>query len=211
MSKFKAVIDLSGYQAAQLTPTAQSVHDAMLAEAATFDDPPITMPDFQNHITTYGQKLAARESGASADQLAYEVARHDLESDLGELGAYVNLVAKGDQAIVNSSGFPSYDTARTADPNPPAAPTDLRLRQNSLSGSFTARYHVERGRSINEIQTNAGDPGNEAGWKPAGLFSGGKATLNNVVPGTVLWVRVRTVGIRGVMGAWSDPAKIMVV
>jgi hypothetical protein len=31
------------------------------------------------------------------------------------------------------------------------------------------------------------------------------------VPGTTLGVRVRTAGIRGVMGAWSDPAKIMVV
>ena len=30
-------------------------------------------------------------------------------------------------------------------------------------------------------------------------------------PGTVIWVRVRTVGLKGVMGAWSDPAKIMVV
>jgi hypothetical protein len=29
--------------------------------------------------------------------------------------------------------------------------------------------------------------------------------------GTVIWVRVRTVGLKGVMGAWSDPAKLMVV
>jgi hypothetical protein len=27
----------------------------------------------------------------------------------------------------------------------------------------------------------------------------------------IIWVRVRTGGLRGVMGAWSDPAKIMVV
>jgi hypothetical protein len=31
------------------------------------------------------------------------------------------------------------------------------------------------------------------------------------MPGTVIWVRVRTVGLKGVMGTWSDPAKIMVV
>jgi hypothetical protein len=27
----------------------------------------------------------------------------------------------------------------------------------------------------------------------------------------IIWVRVRTVGLKGVMGAWSDPAKLMVV
>jgi hypothetical protein len=30
-------------------------------------------------------------------------------------------------------------------------------------------------------------------------------------PGAVIWVRVRTVGLKGVMSAWSDPAKLMVV
>ena len=48
-------------------------------------------------------------------------------------------------------------------------------------------------------------------WKPAGMFSGGKANLSGFTPGTVIWVRVRTVGLKGVMGAWSDPAKLMVV
>jgi hypothetical protein len=30
-------------------------------------------------------------------------------------------------------------------------------------------------------------------------------------PGTIIWVRARTCGLKGVMGAWSDPAKLMVV
>jgi hypothetical protein len=54
-------------------------------------------------------------------------------------------------------------------------------------------------------------PNVEANWHEAGLFGGGKAVLSGIVPGTTLWVRVRTAGIKGVMGAWSDPAKIMVV
>jgi hypothetical protein len=35
--------------------------------------------------------------------------------------------------------------------------------------------------------------------------------ISGITPGTVLWIRVRTAGLKGVMGAWSDPAKIMVV
>jgi hypothetical protein len=74
-----------------------------------------------------------------------------------------------------------------------------------------ALTRIDRQHSINDLQTNTGDPNKEADWKPAGMFSGGKANLGGFTPGTVIWVRVRTVGLKGVMGAWSDPAKIMVV
>jgi hypothetical protein len=43
------------------------------------------------------------------------------------------------------------------------------------------------------------------------MFSGGKATVSGIAPGAMVWVRIRTAGLKGVMGAWSDPAKIMVV
>ena len=75
--------------------------------------------------------------------------------------------------MVDASGIPSYDTARTVDTSAPAAPSDLRLRQGDLSGSLVARYQSSRARSMNVVQT--------------------------------------TVGLKGIMGAWSDPAKIMVV
>ena len=44
-----------------------------------------------------------------------------------------------------------------------------------------------------------------------GMFSGGKATLPGFTPGTTIWVRARTAGLRGVVSAWSDPAKMIVV
>ncbi len=43
------------------------------------------------------------------------------------------------------------------------------------------------------------------------MYSGGKAILPNLTPATTLWVRIRSVGLKGVMGAWSDPAKIIVI
>jgi hypothetical protein len=44
-----------------------------------------------------------------------------------------------------------------------------------------------------------------------GIFNGGKAYFSNIVPGTLIWVRIRTYGLKNVTGDWSDPAKIMVV
>jgi hypothetical protein len=183
----------------------------MDAAAATFSSPPVTLAKLDADLTDYDQKLQAKSSGAQADLIAFTISRNTLETDLGTLGGYVNIVANGDAAVVVSSGFPSYDTSRSIDTTPPDAPQSLVLRQGDLSGTCVARYQPDRQHSVNEVQINTDNPNNEANWKTAGLFSGGKAALSGFTPGTVVWVRVRTVGIKGVMGSWSDPAKIMVV
>ena len=211
MSNIKAIIDFSGYAGPALGPAAQTIHDKTLANAATFTALPVSMTALATLIGTFSLALAKKASRATADVIAFNVARHELEVALGLLGGYVNLVAKGDAVIVEKSGFPSYDTSHPAQTAPPAAPTDLRLRLGDLSGQFVARYHPERSPSINEVQTCTGDPNVEANWHFAGMFSGGKATVGGIASGTAVWVRVRTAGIKGVMGAWSDPARIVVV
>lgn len=204
----KAIIDFSGYTAAELGPVAQAIHDKMTANAATFPNPPVTMTALQTLITTYDAKLVARASRATADVIAFNEARDELENALGKLGNQVNLVADGDAMIVEKSGFPSYETDKTPDTAPPGAPTDLKLRQGDLSGVIVARYKPQRQRSTNEVQVNTGDPNDAAAWHTKGMFQSGRADLTGLTPGVVVWVRVRTVGLKGVMGAWSDPAQI---
>lgn len=211
MNNIKAIVDFTGYTAADLAPAAQAIHDGMTEFATSFPEPPATMAALATSIATFNSALATKASRATADIIAFNVARHELEELLSELGAYVNLIARGDATLVDNSGFPFYDTAHTPDTAPPAAPTDVRLRQGDLSGSLVARYRPARSRSMNEVQCCTGDPNLAVNWTHAGMFSGGKATLSGIVPGTTLWVRIRTAGIRGVMGAWSDPGKIMVV
>jgi hypothetical protein len=211
MNHTKAIIDFSGYTAPELGPVAQAIHDEMTEHAATFATPPITMAAFQTQIDDYDDKLVARASRASADVLAFNTARSLMDETLGVLGNYVNGKAKGDPTIVEESGFPSYTTAHTPNAAAPAAPTDLRLRQGDLSGSLVARYKPDRQPSTNEVQTTTGDPGVEANWHTKGMFQGGKAALDGFTPGGVVWVRVRTVGLKGVMGSWSDPAQIRVL
>lgn len=206
----KAVIDFTGYTGTDLIPIAQAIHDGMTAGAATFTAPPVTMAALQPLIDNTDTALTKKASGAVADTIAFNVARNELESALTDLGNYVNIVAKGDATKVNASGFPSYETDRTIDLSPPPAPENLVLRQGDLSGSLVARYKPARQRSMNEVQTNTADPNDASGWKHAGMFSGGKATIGSLTPGSNVWIRVRTAGLKGVMGAWSDPAKLMV-
>ena len=211
MSNVKAIIDFSGYAAAALAPAAQTIHDKMTTNAATFSASPVSMAALATLISTFNTKLAAKVSRATADVIAFNVARHNLEVALGDIGNYVNTVADGSPVIVEKSGFPSYETARPADPGAPAAPGDLRLRHGDLSGEIVARYRPARQRSVNEVQKCTGDPTVEANWQHAGMFGGGKATIGSLTPGALVWIRVRTCGLKGVMGAWSDPAQIRVV
>ncbi|MCA9449994.1 MAG: hypothetical protein KC931_22930, partial [Candidatus Omnitrophica bacterium] len=63
----------------------------------------------------------------------------------------------------------------------------------------------------NEVQVATGDPSEESAWETWGYFPGGRAELTGLPSGALIWVRVRSVGLKGVMGAWCDPAQIRVL
>ena len=209
----KAIIEFGSHAAADLTPIAQTIHDQMAANAATFPSPAPTLAALATLLTTYGQKLAARASNATVDVLAFQAARAALEGALHELGVYVNFIAKGDTMIVEKSGFPSYSTGAGAPPGPsaiPAAPQNVKLRNGDLANSVIARFKPDRPSSFNVAQITTGNPNDEAGWKTASQGTGSKITISGLTPATILWVRLATVGPGGQLGAWSDPAKIVV-
>jgi hypothetical protein len=168
------------------------------------------MAALQTLIDTYTAKLTARATRASADVLAFNLARHDLEVALHDLGAYVNLIAKGDPTIVQNSGFPSYDSSPAPLAAIPAAPVNIRLRNGDLSTTVTARITPDRANSMNLAQANTGDPNSEAGWHQVATFPRGTVTIGGFAVGSILWLRFATVGVGGTVGAWSDPAKIVV-
>ena len=211
MQNTKAIIDFSSYTAAELGPLAQHIHDELVANVATFATPTVTMAAFATLITDYNTKLVARESHATVDMIAFTNSRDALEAALNRLGNYVNDVAQGDPVTVELSAFPAYMTARSADTSAPAAPENLRLRHGDVSGSIVARYKAQRQPSTNEVQINTGNPNTESDWRAGGIFQGQKAVLTGLTPATKMWVRVRTAGLRGVMGAWSDAAQIIVI
>lgn len=211
MSKIKAVIDFTGYSGADFAPVAQTIHDQMIANAATFPAPPVSMATLLALIGVFQTALATKASRATADTLAYNLTRQELEGALAHIGGYVNSEARGDATIVNKSGFPSYVSGRVATGALPAAPENLRLFHGALSGSILARCRPQGQRSMNQVQTCTGDPSVEANWKFAGMFSGGRAVIGGLTVGSTVWVRVATAGRGGAMGPWSDPAKIVVV
>jgi hypothetical protein len=183
----------------------------MAAAPATFDKAPISMADFQVDITTCDDAYTKKASRSTADINAFNVAREVLESDCSQLASYVNTIAQGDDTIIIASGFPYYQTNNTPDYSAPGAPGNVTVRQGDVSGEVVVRYRPKRSPSMNEVQTCIGDPTVEANWKSYGMFSGGKAVLDGFTPATTIFVRVRTAGLRGVMGDWSNAMKLIVV
>ena len=210
MKKVKAVINFTSYTDAILAPTAQNIHDQMLAAAATFTAPPVAMTALQTLITDYDMKLAAKASRATADVSAFNIARKALEDALSQLGGYVNSVALGDGTIVDLSGFPSYGGAQPGPAALPAAPSNVRITHGTMGGSIVVRFTPDRQGAVSEVQLNAGDPNTESAWAHAAVSNGAKATISGLTVGSTQWARVRTYGAGNTPGAWSDPAKITV-
>jgi len=208
MSNRKAFVDYSHYDDAALGSLAQTVHDRFVANPTVLTNPPIALATFQTQIDDYMAKLQAKTSGAVSDINAFEAARDQMLNALKMFANTVNSLALGNGAIIDLSGLPSFDTTRIPDITPPAAPQDLRLFHGELSGVIIVRFKAERSPSSNEVQINLGDPNNEAGWVQKALIRGGKVEIDGFPPGIVVWVRVRTMGLKGVMGVWSDPAQI---
>lgn len=206
----KSTTDFSGYSGPELGTTAQTIHDALTLVAAQFPNLPVALAAFQALIEAFDEALRKKASRAIADTAAFNVARANLEDALSRNGGYVNVTANGDETKIIATGYPFYETGSTPDYNPPAAPENLVPRQGDLSGEAVLRMKPKRDRSVNEVQKCEGDPNADTNWKTVGMFSGGRATIAGVIPGTAIWIRARTAGLRGVMGDWSDPVKMIV-
>ncbi len=211
MKKVKAVIDFTKYTDAILPHTAKVILEAMTDAAATFVSPPVTMAALGALITTYEEKLVAKASRATADMSAFKTAREALEDALAQLGTYVNLKADGNPAIVELSGFPSYGGDQPPPAPVPEAPSNVRIKHGTVSGTIVVQFKADRKQAISEIQLTAGDPNSEAGWVHAVSTKGAKAAISGLPVGSTQWARVRTYGPGNIPGAWSDPAKITVV
>jgi hypothetical protein len=216
MSQFKARVDFTQEQDGNLSAPAHNIHTQMVANAATFTAPPMTMAAFLAIIDAWDTALAASANRGKSEITAKNNARLDLEGALRNLGHYVNTVANGVQKTVEQSGFPGYDThhARAEDKGPVSnvtfVPKNLRLSHGAGTGVVGFRWESDASGSGCELQTTTGDPNTEAGWAYRGSFSGGKADIGGFTPGQNIWGRVRKIGRHGETGPWSDPATIMV-
>jgi hypothetical protein len=206
---FKARVNFAGELEGNLSGISNNIHTKMVANVATFTNPPEPMPAFDGIIGAWDLALEQAQNGGSDRITAKSNARDALEAALRKLGGYVNTVADGDLATIELSGFPSYDTN-----HPQAGPVDfvpqnVRAERTQVSGQVIVKWKGDGSRAVYEVQINPSDPNVAANWSYKGSFTGGKAELSGFTPGATVWFRVRKIGTKGETGGWSDPASIM--
>ncbi len=209
MEYYKAVVDVSGYLDSELSSPAKKIHDMTTTNAATFPNLPITMVQFNADIVDWDKKLGDALKGGTDRTTLKTEARAKLEDDFFQIGTYVNLIAKGDKAIIDLSGCDSYSTARVQSSGTVNfVPGNVRWEHGNVSAVCVLRWKGDGKGSTYEVQTCTADPAVEANWSYRGSFTGGRAELNGFTPGAIAWGRTRKIGTGGNVGGWSDPAQI---
>ena len=208
MAYYKARVDYSKESDGNLGGPAHTIHDDLVTNAATFPSLPIAMPAFLTLVEDWESALGDSLKGGVDRTTLKNNARAALEDALYRLGTYVNLVAQGDKATIDLSGFESYSTDRVQSSGGVTfIPQNVRWEDGTVSGAAVLRWRGDGKKSLYEVHTCTGDPNTEANWNYRGSFSGGRADLEGFTPGTVIWGRVRTIGLGGEVGGWSDPAQ----
>jgi len=125
-----------------------------------------------------------------------------LRAILTNLGAYVQNVSGGDEALIISAGMP---TKSGREPIFVGQVENLRLTASNESGEVFADWKRVVGRSIYKVQISL-DTGAPVNWAPKLDTTKTKCSLNHdLVSGTKVWVRVKAIGPNN-EGPWSDVA-----
>ena len=159
-------MDFSKEEDGELPKIAAAVSKLMLdTNAATFPAAPYTQTAFIALTTSYTDALGEAMKGGTDRTHTKNTARAALEDALAQLASYVNLVAIGDQATVDQSGFPSYTTDRVQSQGGVTfIPQNARWEEGTVSGQEILRWKGDGSRSMYEVQTCTGDPSVEANW-----------------------------------------------
>lgn len=91
------------------------------------------------------------------------MARNTLLGALNELGTFVNLKAKGDQTIIDQSGFPSYTTERAPSGGPVTfIPQNVHWEDGTGATQEILRWKGDGTRANYAVQVCLTDPNVEA-------------------------------------------------
>lgn len=165
---------------------------------------------------TTAQSEYATAVGLAADRDKSKVAdrnakREVLADIVRRLAPYLESVAAGDVAKLESTGYDLTKATHDAPIEIPDAPTDLKLKQGQLSGSVSVTAKPPKGAGSFEIQVCVGDPNVPANWRTATLSRNCRnVAVAGLQRGVDHFFRIRAIGSKG-PGPWSNVESIMPV
>ena len=189
----------------QLPAFTTGVFNGMTKNETTFPTPPVTMAalDAANKILI--SDVAAAVGGSIAQTDARDVAQAVVIGLLRQLAAYVEDVAKGNEAVITSSGFQYVE--RGFNPQQPLIKTTILAIINETSGALLLRLNPQDNAYGYEgkMSTDGGKTYVSLGTFPQAR----RVVVPNLVPGTTYTFMFRALGGSTGSGDWSDPVSHM--
>jgi hypothetical protein len=198
-----------------LLAQAQGIVTAMTANPGFPEPWPSTVPTLTQIQSDLAALQAAVTATAAGDKTRIEernAAKKTLADDLAGLGFYVQGLARDNQVLLSSTGFPlRLPASRPKVVDAPLAPGGLRLVRGINSGSLLVRATPQPGAGSYDVQITTGDPTVESNWIPAGSYKNcGRIELGGLTPLKTYSVRMRALGSAG-PGAWTSPESVVVL
>ena len=177
----------------------ENVHNKMLANAAAFPSPPLSMSALALLNTAFTNALAAAHKGSVESTTLKEAAR---VAGLRTLAHFVQETADT-VAMLESSGFDAVEVSHAQ--SELATPAITRVI-NKTSGQLKVDVTPVKNAKSFEARVAVGS----AAPVSAGAFPNSKSVLlKGLTPGTVYVIQVRAVGGSTGWSAWSEPATHM--
>jgi len=195
-------LGLKGLSATETVAYAQGLHDAVLANVATFATPTPTMAALQQAIDDLAAANAAVE--ANRGRLEYKARREalvELRELVKQLAGYVQMASGGDPAIIGLSSFAVVKRgSRIGELDPPV---NLGSRPTSLSGRVALKWKPEKGADLYHVYMSAtNDPFT---WELIGVTTKSSFDADTLAPLRFYWFAVTAIGAAGETSK-SEPA-----
>ena len=180
------------------------IHKGVSDNALLFPELPVSAAKLLTDLTDFQTKLSISLKGSVGQTDDKNLARELLISDLRQIAAYVESVAKGNADTIRAAGF----LVVTHSHNPSTQldrPTIL-----SITAFITTKLKIH-GSSVRnahgfELQYRIGT----GEWQPLTPYPNPRAmVMDNTIPGTLYEFRLRAIGGSTGFSDWSDSVKHM--
>jgi hypothetical protein len=185
----------------------RNVHDHMLAAAATFVTPPVTMADLGKHTDDLEKAQSDAVKGNHTTILNRDIKRVIVESDLKALADYVDMTAKGDVTIIDKAGM-DIRKQGVNNKSPLVNKPVIKSIDSKNKGTLTVKWYG-LSRSVTYALEYTNDLISNV-WNNGTYSTSKSAIIDNLNSDTRYWVRVAALSTNGLKSDWSDPATHMV-
>jgi len=187
--KPKALLRFTRLSCAGLLAKTESIINAMSGNPH-FPSPDPAIATVATANAAYADALQAADTGSRADIAAKNQHRNALQQLLKELAGYVNFTAKGDRAVLLTSGF---DINNDGLPAVITKPAGLKVLNGPNSGELISKVPIVDGSRSYSHEYSLDPALADASWKPHSCTRS-KFIFKGLQPGKQYFVRVGAVG-----------------